>query len=929
MVIWAAVMGAVIGWFWAGIDQLGLLAGGVLGALAGVGLRAAVRAEVAQAVERLRVDLSSAASPAIVVEPIAQVEPPFGERFAGEPVHRPATSAPPEPVAAEPEYEGFDRFFDRPRSNEPGVVAVALASARAWLFGGNTVVRLGLVILFVGLSFLIRYAAAAGLFPIELRLAAVALAGAVLLGVGFRTREVRSAFGLALQGAGVAVIYLTLFAAVRLVSGFPVLAAFALMILVCAFGCALALLQRSQALAVTAFAGGFATPLLLSDGSGDIAGLFGYYTILNLAILFIAGRRSWRVLNLLGFFVTFGVAGLVIAEGYTPTDFVATQAFVAASVLIYLAAAVLFARATPGRLGSVVDSTLLFGPALAGFGLEVALVGDRPFGAAFAAVAFAALYLIVSLLAARRNEGRYRVLHEAMLAIGVGFATLAVPLALGARWTSAAWALEGAGALWVGVRQQRWLPRLFGLALQAVAALLFLASVGANVSAVPLANAAFVGAMLIAASLIASAWWVRHPITGAESRLGRAYGAAEVVLARPVFLAGFFFWWLAWAMEAGRVLPPAVAGRASVPVFVPGVATLLAMLAFVLSAGGWRTVGRRRDWAVATWPSFATLFALVLGFLLSVAEGRSVLFLPDAAIWTGAIGVHLRLLFLNDRDAGERARMLLAATHVGGVWLASAMLADSLWLGVDRMGLWNTSWAGVVFLVSVVAVLIALTLWAARALGRSEPAWPLDRHASAYGWVAALPIAALVFGGALVTGLLASGEARPLPYLPLLNPVDLSLGLALVALVLWRRAVLAAEPLPVGAHGLAGTAAPAAIGALAFVALNTAWLRLAHQWFGVEWGPGALLGDNLVQTGLSILWTLIALSLMLWANRMGRRLPWLVGAGLLALTVAKLLLVDLSSSGGGGRIIAFIGVGALMLVLGYFAPLPPREKEAS
>jgi uncharacterized membrane protein len=47
------------------------------------------------------------------------------------------------------------------------------------------------------------------------------------------------------------------------------------------------------------------------------------------------------------------------------------------------------------------------------------------------------------------------------------------------------------------------------------------------------------------------------------------------------------------------------------------------------------------------------------------------------------------------------------------------------------------------------------------------------------------------------------------------------------------------------------------------------------------------------------------------------------GAALLGLTVAKLVLVDLSNRGGSERIIAFIVVGALMLVVGYFAPIPP------
>lgn len=116
----------------------------------------------------------------------------------------------------------------------------------------------------------------AGLFPMELRLAAMGVAGLALLGVGFRKRSAKPGFALALQGAGVAVTYLTVFAAFRLYTLLPPLAAFGLMIVVCALSYALALLQNSRALAVAAFAGSFAVPILLSTEQGSHIGLFSY-----------------------------------------------------------------------------------------------------------------------------------------------------------------------------------------------------------------------------------------------------------------------------------------------------------------------------------------------------------------------------------------------------------------------------------------------------------------------------------------------------------------------------------------------------------------------------------------------------------------------------------------------------------------------------
>ena len=54
---------------------------------------------------------------------------------------------------------------------------------------------------------------------------------------------------------------------------------------------------------------------------------------------------------------------------------------------------------------------------------------------------------------------------------------------------------------------------------------------------------------------------------------------------------------------------------------------------------------------------------------------------------------------------------------------------------------------------------------------------------------------------------------------------------------------------------------------------------------------------------------------------------WIVGATLIGLVVLKLFLVDLSAAGTVGRIISFIAVGILMLVIGYFSPLPPHRPD--
>jgi uncharacterized membrane protein len=67
---------------------------------------------------------------------------------------------------------------------------------------------------------------------------------------------------------------------------------------------------------------------------------------------------------------------------------------------------------------------------------------------------------------------------------------------------------------------------------------------------------------------------------------------------------------------------------------------------------------------------------------------------------------------------------------------------------------------------------------------------------------------------------------------------------------------------------------------------------------------------------------------MLIANRLKYRAAWIGGAALLAVVVVKLFVVDLSQVGGVERIVSFIGVGVLLLIIGYVAPVPPRREPA-
>jgi uncharacterized membrane protein len=97
----------------------------------------------------------------------------------------------------------------------------------------------------------------------------------------------------------------------------------------------------------------------------------------------------------------------------------------------------------------------------------------------------------------------------------------------------------------------------------------------------------------------------------------------------------------------------------------------------------------------------------------------------------------------------------------------------------------------------------------------------------------------------------------------------------------------------------------------------------------VPWNFDALWDSRLIQTTLAIVWTCVALLIMLWAKRRASRATWIGGAIVLGLVVAKLFLVDSARGGGLARAIAFIGVALLIFVIGYVAPLPPRQTSSN
>ena len=90
----------------------------------------------------------------------------------------------------------------------------------------------------------------------------------------------------------------------------------------------------------------------------------------------------------------------------------------------------------------------------------------------------------------------------------------------------------------------------------------------------------------------------------------------------------------------------------------------------------------------------------------------------------------------------------------------------------------------------------------------------------------------------------------------------------------------------------------------------------------------ALQHSALFQAGVSLLWTAIAIAAMLLGSRRQLRQTWFAGVGLLGIVGFKLLFLDLGQASLATRTATLLGMGALILIAGYFAPAPPKNQPA-
>ena len=264
------------------------------------------------------------------------------------------------------------------------------------------------------------------------------------------------------------------------------------------------------------------------------------------------------------------------------------------------------------------------------------------------------------------------------------------------------------------------------------------------------------------------------------------------------------------------------------------------------------------------------------------------------------------LSWLSFRDAPLRRLILLGIT----------LLRETLWIA-DALAQGVTLWRLLAWQLVPAALAYAVIQLDRHAV------WPVATQRAAYLSAAVPVLLAVAAGAAVYANFNHPGADTALPYIPVASFFDAAQIAVIATMIAWSRVASAftqRDLMPLV------RAMPAV---LTFIWLSAMAMRIAHHWGGVPFDTNALLASGIAQSMLSMLWTALALALMISATRKVLRERWFMGFVLLGIVGAKFILIDVVNKGTVTWTLSLIGVGLLILAASYFSPAPPRAAGAS
>jgi uncharacterized membrane protein len=376
------------------------------------------------------------------------------------------TSQPPEPAQApekaslpRPEVEVRQPAMPAAAEVPPAKPEQKTAAGREWeqILGGHWLARIGVIALVIGIGFFLKYAFDNDWIGPTGRVVLGIVAGLLLLGGGHYWRKKYPVLSQALSGGGIAVLYLSIFAAYVVYQLTNFYVAFGFLLVISIASAVLALRYNAMALAIIGILGAFIAPFILAASGPEVPGaagspdtgfwlLMGYVTVVDIGVLVLSTFRNWRWFTLMALIGSLAVFGL-LQSGNVSTA--AAMWSLTIIFLIFVGATTLF-HIVWRRPAQAFDEILIVFNGLAYFGISYGLLwSDYRVWLGGFSLLLALFYGGIAYIVLRRGAENVRLGFFA-LGIALVFLTIAVPVQIGDRaWTTIAWAAEGLVLVWL------------------------------------------------------------------------------------------------------------------------------------------------------------------------------------------------------------------------------------------------------------------------------------------------------------------------------------------------------------------------------------------------------------------------------------------------------------------------------------------------